>query len=589
MKIKCLSLVVSCCLLFACAKVSDPHLKSSAHSLSPYSAHPVAYYQTMAAQAEDAQIRHAYLLKLSGRLLHEGLMESAQQQLAQIQPATTLQKDEKIILEAQVHLLKKQPKRALALISNVSEIHQHNQAMQAFYRALLAKAYYLSDKPVDGLNQLMALDALSLAKEQHQLVRQQIWQQLSKLPKRTQKTLSPEADETLAGWLELSLLVKKYRTEGQQLMDNIARWQLRYPTHPAQSILSATQEPLLPIPTQVAVMLPLSGPVSGPGQAVRDGFMSAYFASKYKATTVRFYDSYQADVRHLYQQAIDEGADFVIGPLLKAEVETLAKLSLPVATLALNDIGKPISNGMFRFSLDPDNEAAQLALKAFNDGFRRALVISPKGGWGETIAQSFLSRWQQQGGMVADTFYFDSQTDINAGIKQLLHVSDSQARKNALVKTIWKKVTFYPHRRQDFDVIILIAYPSKARQIRPMLKYYYAGNVPVYGTSLLYSGSPDQQHDVDLDEIIFGEMPWVLKHPHQLVKKNWPEQLNSYNRLYALGRDAFLLSRQLNILLRFPLLGLMGNSGMLLMGDNHQIIRQLEWAQFQQGIPKPVI
>ncbi len=49
--------------------------------------------------------------------------------------------------------------------------------------------------------------------------------------------------------------------------------------------------------------------------------------------------------------------------------------------------------------------------------------------------------------------------------------------------------------------------------------------------------------------LFFCDMSWVFT--HQMGHKNWPEQFNSYNRLYALGRDSHLLTTRLNQLLLF--------------------------------------
>ena len=77
-------------------------------------------------------------------------------------------------------------------------------------------------------------------------------------------------------------------------------------------------------------------------------------------------------------------------------------------------------------------------------------------------------------------------------------------------------------------------------------------------------------------------MPWVFN--HQMGSRNWPEQFNSYNRLYALGMDSYSLSRQLNQLLLFPALGVSDQSGVLYLNPNQHIARILVFGQFRQGL-----
>src|SRR5690606_33509036 len=71
-------------------------------------------------------------------------------------------------------------------------------------------------------------------------------------------------------------------------------------------------------PQQVALLLPLSGPLEKTGRAIRDGFMAAYYESLNKGfpvPRVRIYDNQQlADVNAAYAQAQFDGIH--IGQLL---------------------------------------------------------------------------------------------------------------------------------------------------------------------------------------------------------------------------------------------------------------------------------
>jgi outer membrane PBP1 activator LpoA protein len=65
--------------------------------------------------------------------------------------------------------------------------------------------------------------------------------------------------------------------------------------------------------------------------------------------------------------------------------------------------------------------------------------------------------------------------------------------------------------------------------------------------------------------------------------KNWPEQFNSYNRLYALGMDSYALATQLNQLLLFPADG-ENTHGILYLKPTSQVARVLEWGRFKRGL-----
>jgi len=198
------------------------------------------------------------------------------------------------------------------------------------------------------------------------------------------------------------------------------------------------------------------------------------------------------------------------------------------------------------------------------------------------VVAVFTSQWQQQGGQVADTLHYRANEDFNVAVRNVLHLSDSEARAKKLQQLLGQNLQTTPRRRQDFDMIFLLAYPTKARQIMPMLKYHYAGDVPVYATSSVYTGNANARKDRDLNGIIFCDMPWVFA--HQTGNKNWPEQFNSYNRLYALGMDSYSLALQLNELLRYPSRGVHNKSGVLYLNPNKQVARVLDWGQFRQGL-----
>ncbi len=58
--------------------------------------------------------------------------------------------------------------------------------------------------------------------------------------------------------------------------------------------------------------------------------------------------------------------------------------------------------------------------------------------------------------------------------------------------------------------MFLAATPAQARQIKPALAFQYAGDLPVYATSHLFTGSNDPARDRELSGIRFCETPWLL-------------------------------------------------------------------------------
>ena len=419
--------------------------------------------------------------------------------------------------------------------------------------------------------------------------RRMLWMALTLLPVAELDTLMVEAahGSVLEGWMQLAQVARLSYDNPQTRLAELDRWRKNHPGHFGNTILpSALQNPaehLFPRPKHIALMLPLSGPLAGPGSAIKEGFMAAREADPVPhAAKISYYNTDAANVATLYQQVVADGADYIVGPLMKANVATVAAMDHPVPTLLLNEVETNPHLGAYQLGLSQSHEAPQVAVKARQKGYSRALVIAPSGEWGNEVVAAFERQWRADGGYVVDTLHYGSSDDTNAIVRDFLQISDSEAREQRMKKLLGRNIEASPSRRQDFDVIFLVAYSSKARQIMPLLKYYYAGDIPVYATSIVYAGNINAMRDKDLDGVIFCDMPWVFTHP--MSNKNWPEQFNSYNRLYALGMDSYALSTDLNQLLLFPAAGVRDKSGILYLNSSQQIVRTLAFGQFKQGL-----
>jgi hypothetical protein len=165
----------------------------------------------------------------------------------------------------------------------------------------------------------------------------------------------------------------------------------------------------------------------------------------------------------------------------------------------------------------------------------------------------------------------------------MLQLRNADPRAKSLQSTTGQA---QPTRRQDIDFIFLAATPQLAQQIKPTLVYQYAGDIPVYATSQLFTNSGDQAQYKDLEGIQFCETPWLLNinDPlHQQVTTQWPQASGSLGRLYAMGIDAYRLAPRLTQLKALPDTRLDGQSGSLSLGQSQRIERQLPWAKFVNG------
>ena len=293
----------------------------------------------------------------------------------------------------------------------------------------------------------------------------------------------------------------------------------------------------------------------------------------------------------LYQKIVADNTDFIVGPLIKENIEAinaLPKLDIPV--LALNTVAaKKTPEHLFQFGLPPETEAKAIVTKAWQDGHRKSIIIVPDNVWGTRMQEAFQENWKKIGGHIIDIEKIPANSDLSKRIQKLLAINASKDRVRKM-RRLGIKSSFTPRRRQDIDMIFIATNPKLARQIKPLLNFHYASNIPVYASSSIYEGKKAQTRNQDLNGIQFCDMPWILdksitsRNTYRQMAKLWPSQFEQYSRLYALGVDAYKISLQVNHLLLFPDFGISGMTGMLQLDSNKKIKRKLMWARFKNGI-----
>lgn len=414
-----------------------------------------------------------------------------------------------------------------------------------------------------------------------------IWVKIQQTPLDKLEATQNTADPIAAGWIKLAIISKRYSTNTPELATQLLNWRTQYPNHPGNQIIASdstlnslqTTKP----PKNIALLLPLQGKFAPLGNAVRNGFLNAYYAQLAKTSyqqTINFYDTSSGQsIVALYQQAIAKGANLVVGPLTKQEVQQLtggASFSVPTLTLNYTDSWFGGPSNLYQFGLSPLDEAKQVADKAWQTGHSHAIIIAPQTEWGQRVAKDLSQRWLADGGTISDVFYFSAKSNLTKDIAQLLHVdTKADSTKSREQKD---RATLEQQRRHDFDVIFLLAPPQTARQIVPLLRFYYVDKTAIFSTSIIYAGFPQPQKDYDLNGVTFSDTPWVLS--GRSADSN-PEA----NRLFAVGHDAYLLSYNLSRFSDLKNFPLYGETGALTLTPQRQFYRRLAWVQMRNGRP----
>ena len=563
----------------------------------------IKLYSMLAEETPPPQ-RYEYRYLAALAMFRGGLSQQASQTLETI-PPEALSPELRLkhqLLSAEIPL-KRDPDLSLSLLlqpvvsdtllpeANDLFAHYHLLRARAFARLgnhletareYILREFYLIDEPRIQANQLA------------------IWQSLSLLTlEALQQLRTQPPPDALSGWMELVAIAKDYGLSPTTVSSKIMAWRNRYPTHPASeqvlALLVERSQELATRPANIALLLPLSGRYARAGTAIQDGILAAYYNDPQRHTlTLRSYDiGEQAEqITRLYQQAVAEGAEFIIGPLDKDAVAALAiQESLPVPTLALNYAQPADNDQLFQFSLAPEDEAREVADRAWLEGYSQAAILVPNNQLGERLNAAFAERWQSLGGLiVSQSNYQDDKNDFAAAIKSLLNISDSERRQRRVRQLLGEKLEFIPRRRQDIDFVFLAANPRQARLIRPQMKFHHAADLPLLATSHLYEGKKNRTQDRDMDDILFCDMPWTLDAPstQHALKQQHAEAFKPHGgqlqRLLAMGIDAYQMVPLLPMLEGHPYEHYRGETGSLRVTEGRRISRRLQWARFERGI-----
>ena len=361
-----------------------------------------------------------------------------------------------------------------------------------------------------------------------------------------------------------------------------------------QARILATRSQVTASLTRVALLLPLTGPQRQAAIAIQDGFLAAHLsppeASGRGSPALRIYDTGLLGAREAYTAAREDGAEFIVGPLLKPELDAIMGSAGTTPTLALNTLenGQTATN-LYQFALAPEDEASRVARYAVANGALNAVALIPRNDWGNRLLGSFRTQLEALGGRLLQIRTYDpAGQDFSTAITAVLNIDRSDRRRQQLGADLGIPLEFESRRRQDIDAIFVAADAGAGRLLAPQLRFYFAGDIPTYATSAIYESS---RQNGDLNGLLFADTPWVLQEqaaPPALaatLHRYWPQRTSAqWTRFYGLGFDAYQVMSELHVkpnsLSSFPAL-----SGELSLDETGRVRRELPIAQFQDGSP----
>lgn len=574
---------------------SPEYIASRAEELAAQGRHQAAAdaYLELARKTTDFTSNQRYLILMARERLRAGFPEVAETILNRL--SDPLKESNRLLwirVTAEIKIATGEPEQALAVLDSAPATQDQRSALEIM--RLKGNALFRTNQPVAATNILIERETWLENSDDILNHQTDLWTSYQTWGGAL--TVDGTEDPLLSGWLNLGQIAWRHRTSPTSMRSALRSWQSSFFNHPANSALVPSILLRLPsvieYPSRIALLLPLSGRQQQAAKAVRDGLLAAHYlpTDNNNRPRIKIYDIDVTGTTQAYAQAISEGANFVVGPLLKEEVQELAVVGISAPTLTLNFLPEqsPRSVGFYQFSLSPEDEARQVARRVTALGQYRALALAPNNAWGKRLLTSFRTELQVHGGQILDYQLYDpSNPDFSNGIKHLLLIDESRARRDRLSANIGIQLEYEPRRRADIDLIFLAARATSGKLIRPQLRFHYAGAVPTYSTSAIYQEG--SRNNSDLNGIMFPDVPWVIAPDglsltvRETLGKYWPDQADRRSRLYALGFDAYRL---------IPIVNsgsngqeIEGMTGTLYFDGRKRILRRLPWAKIQRGRP----
>ena len=323
-------------------------------------------------------------------------------------------------------------------------------------------------------------------------------------------------------------------------------------------------------PLKLAVLLPLSGDMSRAALPVRDGLLAGYYAENRRRPEITFHDT-AAGVDAAYDQAVANGADFVVGPLGRAEVDALySRQSLPIPVLALNRGELPPPPGNASFALAPEDDGVAAAEYAISRGARRVLSLADGDDSMRRAAAAFRARLEELDGTVVVELVVNATPGAMGTALQTAATTDG-----------------------GIDAVFLAVRPSQAGAIVAQLADVGLGGKLRIGTSALAGARPTDTSGHALDGIAFPSDAWSVQYVAGLPSSVTAASMlatarGSAQRLFAFGYDAWLLTAFLERLATNPAASVAGATGTLRIDADGNVVRTPAWSSWNGSNALPL-
>lgn len=237
---------------------------------------------------------------------------------------------------------------------------------------------------------------------------------------------------------------------------------------------------------RAALLVPLSGPSAPLGKALLNAAQLALFEMGGQGFSLMPIDSKGTPegAAQAARQAVDHGAQIVLGPLFSAEVRAAAPVALAAG---LNLIGfssdrQAAQPGVYLLGFLPRPQVERVVQHATQQGITKFAALVPNNDYGRAMFEAFRQSLAQHGGTLLEQVFFDpAAKDYADVVKKLAHFESRKAALNHLRKQLeakGEKQELKKLEKQDtlgdvdYQAVFLPDDGGRLRSIAALLPYY---------------------------------------------------------------------------------------------------------------------
>lgn len=500
----------------------------------------------------------------------QGNYDAALTQLNSINPETLTEKQnaEWMLARAQIQQYQKVAPATILSSLNFNKNWSLEDSQWARYHTLRSDLMRANKDYLNSSRELISSRYYQDV-QTHQAISDGIWDNMMHYNSSQLQGLNVASDESeLQGWIFVATQVKTNANDRDALNSRLQSWYEINPTHPIvtnppqqlQSWINGDASQ----PKNIALLLPLSGKFGTQGQTIRDGFIHAMTNDSTRPLDMQLnvIDTASTDVNSIYQQLSTNQTDFVVGPLIKSNIESFQALNAngAIPMLALNFPGtKKEQLSSCYLTLSPEQEAEQAAIHIYQKGLRKPLVIVPRNKLGERMRNAFQAKWKSLTGDTAATGSFGDTSSMASSVRAAFSGAGG------------------------VDATYIIATRSELTLLKPYVDVSVSSSsqMPIF-TSSRSNPSPIESY-LDLHGVEYSDIPAIVE-PDPSFKAEYntlfPDSSYAEIRLHSLGMDAYSLIAKLPVMKLSDTYAINGQTGRLTMGQDCTIDRELSWGVY---------